>query len=143
MPPTHTYYLLLLLLLLLLVISVSTLDVVQAALAAGSNALGSFNPQLLRLLRMFRIARLIRLIRSARGLRTLLHTVTGVAPALLNVCSLLGLVCLIYATFGMSLFGEIAPQPHLGYGGTAPSFETFSGAMQGHTWCTPTPCTFR
>ena len=65
---------------------------------------------LLRMLRVFRVARLVRLVRSAKGVRTLLYTISDSIPALLNVCSLLLLLALIYATLGMSLFGHVLPQ---------------------------------
>ena len=68
---------------------------------------------LLRMLRMFRVARLVRLVRSAKGVRTLLLTIGDCIPALLNVCSMLLLVALIYATVGMSLFGAVIEQKHL------------------------------
>ena len=88
-----------------------------------------FNPMLLRLLRMAKIARLVRLVRSAKGLRTLLTTISKCLPALGNVISLLGLCCLIFATMGMALFGDVIPQEQLGYGGSWPAFDTFGGAM--------------
>ena len=92
---------------------VSVLDFV----AEGNISDGAFNPMLLRLLRMFRILRLIRLVRSAKGLRTLLLTIARCLPALGIICSLLFLLCTIFATIGMAIFGNVIPQPHHGYGG--------------------------
>ena len=96
---------------------------------AGGGGGFSFNPLLLRVLRMFRILRLIRLVRSAKGLRTLLHTVMACAPSIAIICALLAIVCILFATVGMALFGNVIPQPHYGYGGDGPSFDTFGGAM--------------
>ena len=95
----------------------------------GGGGSGGFNPMLLRVLRMFRIARLLRLVRSAKGLRTLLLTVIRCAPSLGIICSLLALTCVIFATIGMALFGNVIAQPHLGYGGDWPSFDNFPDAM--------------
>jgi hypothetical protein len=98
------------------------------ALGDNAQSLG-FNPMLLRLLRMFRIARLIRLVRSAKGLRTLLLTIGNCMPALGVICSLLALFCVIFATIAMQLFGDVIPQPHLGYGGNWPAFDFFPDAF--------------
>lgn len=105
--------------------SVSVFDMAFAGQLSGA----SFNPMLLRLLRMFRIARLIRLVRSAKGLRTLLLTISRCMPALGIICSLICLNAIIFATIGMSLFGHVIPQPHLGYGGEWPAFDFFPSAF--------------
>ena len=98
-------------------------------MATGGEGINlGFNPILLRVLRIFRIARLLRLVRSAKGLRTLLYTISESLPALLNVFGLLSLLCIIYAVLGMSLFGYVVEQPHLGLGGYT-TFEDFGGAM--------------
>jgi hypothetical protein len=107
----------------------SIFDIVTGWILEGVEIKTPFNPMLLRLLRLAKVARLIRLIRSASGLRTMLKTISLCLPALANVLSLLALCCLIFATVGMALFGDIVPQEHLGYGGTWPAFDTFPNAM--------------
>ena len=91
---------------------VSIFDFITSwVLTSGTTEL-PFDVMLLRLLRMARIARLVRLVRSAKGLRTLLGTISETTPALLNVCSLLLLLFLVFATMGMGFFGEVLPRQH-------------------------------
>ena len=118
-----------------LLVSVSIFDMgmpmpeVDACAGEVASASLPFNPMLLRLLRMFRILRLVRLVRSAKGLRTLLVTIARCLPSIGIICSLLFLFCIIFATIGMQLFGDVVAQPHLGYGSGWPSFESFPDAM--------------
>ena len=66
------------------------------------------SPTLLRVVRVVKVGRVLRLIKGAKGIRTLLFALAMSAPALMNICLLLGLVMFIFAIFGMSFFKNVS-----------------------------------
>ena len=118
------------------VTAITMVDILSGSPSSNESAISTdaaqgfiFNPMLLRVLRMFRILRLIRLVRNAKGLRTLLNTVLACAPSIAIIIALLAITCVIFAAVGMNLFGDVIPQPSLGYGGDWPAFDNFGGSM--------------
>ena len=58
-------------------------------------------------LRVLRLARIFRLIRKLKGLRMLFNTLLISVPGLINIGSLLFLLCFVFAILGMNLFGKV------------------------------------
>ena len=58
-------------------------------------------------LRILRLARIFRLVRKLKGLRMLFNTLVISLPGLVNIGSLLFLLCFVYAVLGMQLFGKV------------------------------------
>ena len=58
-------------------------------------------------LRVLRLARIFRLIRKLKGLRMLFNTLLISVPGLINIGSLLFLLCFVYAILGMNIFGKV------------------------------------
>jgi hypothetical protein len=78
-----------------------TVEILLTIIFAGSGVKLSF----LRILRMLRIARMLRLMKAWKGLYQIVMTVVRATPQMGNVLVLMFLINLIFALFGMQIFG--------------------------------------